>query len=105
MACGDYGGQWLQAIAGDGMHIRDLILCGYQSQVGGPFFAAVVLLGMINLPVYIRTQSALLPTVITLIVGGVLLVEVASVAQAIIVVMLLFAIGLAPVLLLRRIQR
>ncbi|GAA0305490.1 hypothetical protein [Halarchaeum salinum] len=105
MACAAYDGRWLRAIMGEEMHVRDLVLCGYQSQIGGPFFAALVLLGMINLPIYIRTQSALLPTVVTLIVGGVLLVEVGSIAQALLVVMLLFGLGLGPVLLLRRVQR
>lgn len=102
MACSDYNGKWWEALSDEMM--RDAVLCPWQAEVGGAVFATIVLIGIVNLPIYIRQESAIMPTVITVIVGGILLVEMAAMGQALFIVTLLFTLGLGPVLVLRRIQ-
>lgn len=104
MACSDYAGKWYKALDPDTMAIRDAVLCGFQDQFTGPLFAALIVMGMVNVPIYIRTQSPAIPFVITLTVGGVMLTQLASVAQAILLVGLLVLFGIVPVLILRRLN-
>lgn len=86
---------------------REAVLCTYAVEAGLtlPIFGAAVMLGVFNLPIYIRQESAAIPFVLSLILGGVLLAEVSSIAQAIWVAVILFGIGLGPVLLLHRFGR
>lgn len=89
------------------MRLQDAILCSYAVEGGLtlPIFGAAVMLGVFNLPIYIKQESAAVPFVISLIVGGIVLTTVASALQAIAVSVILFGIGLGPILVLRRLDR
>lgn len=100
MTCKEWAGDWAQALTE--MAIRDAILCPYQTSIGGPMFAGLVLLGVINLPIYIRTGGVIIPFVITLVIGGLVITQTASIVQGIIITTILLAIGLGPIVLLRR---
>lgn len=105
MACKDYN-TWMGII--EAFHneaFRDAFLCPFQTTMGGTAFAAFVLLGVINMPIYIKQGSALGPFVLTLLIGGLVFTQIAAVGQALLTVIVLFVIGLGPILVLRRIQR
>lgn len=104
MACSSYTGamKWVEAIHQEAF--RDFILCPWQDTMGGPAFAAFVVLGLINLPIYNRTGSALIPFVLTLVIGGVVLTQMAALSQSLVITVVLLVIGLGPVLVLRRVQ-
>lgn len=101
LACSDWGGDWYKAI--ENYAFQDAVLCGYQNQLGGPVFGAFVLLGMVNLPIYIKQDSVLVPTAITLTIGGLFLTQVSGIVQGLTLTVLLFAIGLGPVLVIHRV--
>lgn len=84
--------------------VQDAVLCGFQGQMGGVAFAAVVVLGIINLPIYIRQGSVVGPVVLTLVIGGVILAETAAMVQGLVLFAVLVVLGLGPVLVLRRID-
>lgn len=102
MACSDWNGNWYEALSN--FAFRDAVLCPYQDTMGQAVFASMVVLGIINMPIYVRTQSAIIPIIITTAISGIVLVELAANAQTLVLVGLLMAIGLGPVLVLRRIQ-
>lgn len=101
MACTDYSVWWKFM---DAMQLRDAVICPYQDTMGMPLFATLVLLGMINLPMYNRTDTIAVPLVVTIIISGVVLAAATSIFQGIVLAALLFAGGIGPVLLLRRVQ-
>jgi len=102
MACTDY--TWLIDALHQGQ-FRDAFLCPYQTTMGGTAFAAFVLLGVINMPIYIKQGSALGPFVLTLLIGGLVFTQIAALGQALLTVLILFVVGLGPVLVLRRVQQ
>lgn len=89
----------------EGDHFLDAGVCPYADLLTMPIFAAFVVLGMVNLPIYVRQDSLLVPLVVTTIIGGVVLTQVAGILQTLITLALLLTLGLGPVLVLRRIQR
>lgn len=109
LACGDY------ATAADvnvsstigAENFQDAVICTYTLKQGLtlPGFATIVLLGVINLPIYIRQESALMPFVLTIILGGVLLNSASGVVQGLSTLLVLLAFGLGPILLLKRADR
>jgi hypothetical protein len=101
MACSDYSVWWKFL---EEMQLRDAALCPYQDTMGMPLFATLVLLGMVNVPMYIKTDSIGVPLVVTIIISGVVLAAATSIFQGMVLAALLFAGGIGPVLLLRRVQ-
>lgn len=101
MACKDY--TWLIDALHHGM-FRDAFLCPFQTTMGGTAFAAFVMLGVINMPIYIKQGSALGPFVLTLLIGGLVFTQIAALGQALLTVLILFVVGLGPILVLRRVQ-
>lgn len=89
------------------MRLRDAVVCSYAVEGGltVPIFGAAIMLGVFNLPIYIKQESAAVPFVVSLIIGGIILTTVASIAQAIAVSLILFGIGLGPILVLKRLER
>lgn len=83
----------------------DAAVCPYSQRLTMPIFAAFVMVGIVNLPIYIKQDSVMIPFVLTLVVGGVVLSTVASILQGIAVTLLLFTIGIGPILVLRRVMR
>lgn len=86
-------------------HFFDAALCPYVDLMTLPIFAAFFFVGVVNIPIYVRQESIVTPFVITLIAGGVILTFVAGILQTIAVSVILFTIGLGPVLLIRRTQQ
>lgn len=86
-------------------HFLDAAVCPYADIMTLPIFGAVVMLGVFNIPIYVRQESALMPFVISVLVGGVILSATNSMFQALVTLVILFAIGLGPVLLLMQMQR
>lgn len=83
----------------------DAAVCPYADLMTLPIFAAFFFLGVVNVPIYIRQESVVTPFVITLITGGVVLSFVAGILQTIATAVILFTLGLGPVLLIRRAQQ
>lgn len=104
MACTDYGGDWIEALDVGTMAVQDAVLCPYQTTMGGVVFATFVILGLVNIPIYSRQQSVLVPMIVTLSVGGVVLSQVNSLFLGILTVVLLLLFGIGPLLVLRRLQ-
>lgn len=100
MACTDYD-LWREALEQEAF--RDAILCPYQTSLTGVFFAMVAY-GTITTALYIRTRSVLLPTVLTIVVGGTVMTEIAAPAVALFTVVLLFIVSLGPIILIRRLE-
>ncbi len=98
MACSDYT-YWTDAL--EQWAFQDAILCPYQTTMDSLLFGLLVV-GSINMALYAKQESVLLPLVVTMLTGSILLVEVAGVFTALVRVGLLFLVGLGPVLLLRR---
>lgn len=98
MACGDYE-YFVDAIKQEAF--RDALLCPYQESMTGVVFAMIAY-GTITTSLYIRTRSVLLPTVLTVVIGGITVTQIAAPAVALFTVVLLFIVGLAPVALIRR---
>lgn len=103
MACTDYPNEEFWRAIGDLM-VRDAVLCPFQAQMGGVVFATFVILGMINLPIYIRQDNVVGPFVLTLLLGGILVPQMSSLGQGLVIGIGLFVIGLGPILVLRRVQ-
>lgn len=103
MACTDYDGHFIDALDAGTMAVRDAVLCPYQMSMGGVVFATLVVMGVINMPIYIRTQSVIIPFVVTTVLAGIVLSQTAAMMQGLVVVVALFVLGLGPVLVLKRI--
>lgn len=99
MACTDWDGVYLDALK-DGA-FQDAILCPYQDNMGGVVFALFVY-GAIGTAIYVRTDSIIIPFVLVLLTGGIVMTEVASIAVGLVITMLLFVVGIGPILLLKR---
>lgn len=109
LACGDYANADAINVSTTigNENFRDAVICSYTIKQGLtlPGFAAIVLVGVVNLPIYIRQESALIPFVLTLILGGVLLDSATGFVQGMGTLLVLLLFGLGPVLLLRRVDR
>ncbi len=101
MACSDHD-LWIDALDAGTMAVRDAVLCPYQTSMGGAVFATLVLFGMVGVPIYIRTQSIIIPFVLALLISGVLLAQMVAMAQTLVIVVILLVFGIVPVVLLRR---
>jgi len=96
MACDDHDNLW-EALEPGSFSPYDFAVCPYNEALSAPIFAMVVLVGVVNLPIYIRQDSMLIPFVLTLALGGLVLGQAAAPAQAAIVVVVLLLVGLGPV--------
>jgi len=99
MACSDHNGDFLEAMMQE--QFRDAILCPYQENIGGALFAMIIY-GAITSHIYIRTESVLIPLVLSILVGGIALTQIPSEGAALITFALLVFGGVVPVLLIRR---
>lgn len=100
MACSDWNDVWLNALKNESF--RDAILCPYQTSAGGLFLGMIVY-GAITTGLYLRTRSVLLPTVLTTIIGGALFAYLPGPVVGLFTTVLLFAVGLGPVIFIRRV--
>lgn len=91
--------------AAGGPKVIDAVNCVYAEQLTLPIYAALVVVGVFNLPIYIKQDSVLIPFVITLAIGGVVIQSISGIVVQIAVLLIMFTIGIGPVLLLRRIQQ
>lgn len=86
-------------------HFFDAAVCPYADLMTLPIFAAFFFVGVVNVPIYIRQESIVTPFVITMVAGGVVLTFMAGILQTIATAVVLFTLGLGPVLLIRRAQQ
>lgn len=80
---------------------HDAVACFYTDQVGTAA-TGLFTFGAISLAFYIRTGGITMPVILTLIAGGILLPFLPGAATQVAGVILLFAVGIGPVLILRR---
>jgi len=99
MSCTDWSGDYLQALSE--FAFRDAILCPYQTSIGGPEFATLIF-GAIGMAFLIRQGSFAIPAVLMVVTAGVFMAQVAGIAVAFVTVVVLSALGIAPVLVLRK---
>lgn len=106
MACADYTIVNVTNTIGQA-NFQDAVICAYAVEQGLTVagFGTIVLLGAVNLPIYIRQESAVIPFVLSMILGGILLDSTAGFVQGMTVLLVLLVFGLGPVLLLRRVDR
>lgn len=106
MACSDYAdGEWINALDAGVMGVRDAVLCPYTDSMGTMVFATIVMIGIVNLPIYVRQESMIMPFGLTLVVGGIWVTAASGLAQTLAGVVVLFVVGLGPVLVLWRLSR
>lgn len=101
MACSDYGSltEALQAF-----QFHDAIACLYTDSAGTAVTGMFVF-GAIATAVAFRTKSITMPVVLTLLTCAVLLPFMPGAASTIAVMILLFAVGVGPVLYIKRLNR
>lgn len=99
MACSDWA-TGIEALRNFAFH--DAVACKY-TETAGTLFTGMMTFGVVNLALYIRTGGITMPVVLTLLVGGIVLPFLPGGAATIAALTLLFAIGVGPVLFLRRI--
>lgn len=99
MACSDWadGVEALQYYA-----FHDAVACFY-TENAGTAATGMFTFGAITVALYIRTGGITMPVILTLITGSILLPLLPGAASQIAGIILLFAIGVGPVLMLRRI--
>lgn len=100
--CDQYSGDWIQAWSE--FAFREAVVCPYTTNFGG-LFVGLIVIGSINAALYAKQESVLLPTVVTLLTGGAWLSQVSGVMSSVVVLMLLFTLGIGPVLVLRRLEK
>jgi hypothetical protein len=101
LACSDYSGDWLEAWRQ--FAVRDAIACPFTAEVGSLFVGLLIVAG-INTTLYSRQGSIAIPAVVTLVTGGAWLTQVSGIASAFVVFVLLMLAGIAPVVVIRRIE-
>lgn len=104
MACSDHN-EWIDALDAGTMAVRDLVLCPYTDSMGTAVFATLVLVGMVNVPIYIRQESMVVPFGLTVVLGGIWVTAASSAAQTLTGVVLLMTVGLGPLLIVWRLTR
>lgn len=102
MSCGDWNGDYIDALAE--WAFRDAVLCTYQTSIGGPEFATIVL-GAIGMSYLISHGSPLIAVVIFVVAGGVFMGQIAGIAVGIVTAVLLAVVGAVPVIVLRKMSR
>lgn len=101
MACSDWvdGVEALQNYA-----FHDAVACFYTDSAGTAA-TGMLTFGAVSLAYYIRTGGITMPVVLTLIMGSILLPLMPGAATQFAGIILLFAIGIGPILLLKTISR
>lgn len=104
--CADYAANetypWIEALSD--WAFADAVLCPYQTTIGGPEFATLML-GVVGMAYMIRQGSLGIAAVVMVIAGGVFVSQVAAPAVGIITAVVLALFGLIPVLIVRRMSR
>lgn len=105
LACADH--EVINASLLSDASFKDAVVCAYTVRSGltMPVFGAIVMLGIFNLPIYIRQESVLIPFVLSMVLSGILLSSVSNILQGILIVVVLLVIGVGPILLLKRADR
>lgn len=98
MACSDWadGVEALQNYA-----FADAVSCFYTDQAGTAA-TGMLTFGAVSVAFYVRTGGITMPVILTLILGSILLPLLPGAATQIAGMILLFAVGIGPVLMLRR---
>lgn len=99
MACSDYNGDFLEALLSE--EFRDAVLCPYQEAMGGPLFALVIYSSILS-HIYIRTESVLIPVVLSILTGGIASAYVSPIGTQVLTFLLLFVGGVVPVMVIKR---
>lgn len=100
MACKDYNGEYWKAL--EAFDIQGTVMCPFWDLFGGNLFLAFFLVGLVNIPIYSKTGSVLGPFTVTVIIGSVFFSQAGSVLSGLGVALLLFVLGFAPVLAIKR---
>lgn len=101
MSCSQYGGQFVDAwLAGNYV---DAFVCPFDAQLGSLTVGAMIFGGVMT-ALYIRTQSFVLPLVVTVLGGTVAVSRLPAVYMQVLGMGLLFGVTLAAYLLYRRVQ-
>lgn len=104
--CADYAANntypWIEALSD--WAFADAILCPFQTTIGGPQFATLII-GVVGMAYMIRQGSLGIAAVVMVVAGGVFISQVAAPAVGIITVVVLTLLGLIPVLVVRRMSR
>jgi hypothetical protein len=79
----------------------DAMFSVYQGQMGGLAWGLLVWGGTASM-LYVRQNSIIIPLSLTLILGGIVITTIPSVAVGLFVVVLLFVGGIGPILILKR---
>lgn len=82
----------------------DAVLCPYQTTIGGPEFATLII-GVVGMSYMIKQRSLGIAAVVMVITGGVFVGQVAAPGVAIVTVVVLTLLGLIPVLVIKRMSR
>lgn len=98
MACDQYA-TLIDALEAFAFH--DAVAC-YYTNTAGTMVTGMMTFGAVALALGFRTGGISAPAVLTLLTGAVLLPFLPGAAMQITTIILLFAIGVGPVLLLRR---
>lgn len=93
---------WIEALSN--WEFRDAFLCPFQTTIGGPEFATMIL-GAIGMAYMIRQGSLGIATVVMIITGGIFVGQVAGIVLGIITMVVLTMFGIVPVLVIRRMSR
>lgn len=104
LGCGGYSDPypWIEALSQ--WAFADAILCPYQTTIGGPAFATLII-GVVGMSYMIKQRSLGIAAVVMVITGGVFMGQVAAPAVGIITMVVLTLLGLVPVLIIRRMSR
>jgi len=99
--CGPYGGSFIDAwLQGDW---QAAFTCPVESQIGTAAFAAF-LYGGLMMSLYIRTQSAVLPLVVSILGGTIAISQLPAAYQQVVGLSLMLGFAVAGYLVYRRAQ-
>lgn len=100
--CSSYNGDWIQPWVD--FAFQDAILCPFAAQFGGLEVFALLFIGGINLGLYGKQETVLLPLVNSFLVGGFFVSQATSVYSQALTIAVVFLVGVAPVLVARRLE-
>lgn len=98
-ACSQWNGDYIEALRN--YAFGDAFVCPYWDTVG-QLATGLLVWGGISLAIYIKTGSIIIPYILLLLLGGVVLQQVASVAVTISGVIVLAVLGGVPTYLIWR---
>lgn len=88
----------------DSNHFLDAAICPGANRLTLPIYGSLIVMGVINIPMYIRTDSIAVPLVVTVIAAGVLIQFVSSIFQLLFLLVIIFVFGLGPIAIIKRFE-